>query len=71
MKKREVCAALAIAMCCVGNSSVARANLAPGEIRTAVVLPADESPEGIAVDRADGALLIGIRRTHGALLSKP
>jgi sugar lactone lactonase YvrE len=69
MRKTAICVTVAIAMNCVGFYSIACAELAPGEIRTLVVLPADESPEGIAVNRADGALFIGIRRTNGDLLT--
>jgi hypothetical protein len=71
MVKPAICAAVGITIVinCASFPLLAGAALAPGEVRTVLVLPADVSPEGIAVDRSDGALFIGIRRTSGDLLS--
>jgi sugar lactone lactonase YvrE len=59
---------LLVAMVCLLYAGVARAELMRGEVENVLLLSDGVSPEGIALDRADGAIFIGIRRPDGDLL---
>jgi hypothetical protein len=66
--ERAIGLVLAVAIAWLSFAWDARAELMPGEVATVLQFSADESPEGIAMDRVDGAMFVGIRRRGGDLL---